>query len=36
MNTYESLVNYCKVHGTTLVAVSKTKPNSAIEGLYIR
>ena len=34
MNTYESLVNYCKEHNTALVAVSKTKPNSAIQALY--
>ncbi|MFT4535168.1 MAG: pyridoxal phosphate enzyme (YggS family) [Saprospiraceae bacterium] len=34
MNTFESLVNYCKEHNTTLVAVSKTKPISAIENLY--
>lgn len=34
MNTYQSLVEYCGEHNTTLVAVSKTKPNSAIEELY--
>jgi pyridoxal phosphate enzyme (YggS family) len=34
MKSYESLANYCKEHNTTLVAVSKTKPNSAIEELY--
>jgi len=34
MNTYQSLVEYCAEHNTTLVAVSKTKPNSAIEKLY--
>ncbi|MFT6333894.1 MAG: pyridoxal phosphate enzyme (YggS family) [Saprospiraceae bacterium] len=34
MNTYESLSNYCKQNHTTLVAVSKTKPNRAIEELY--
>ena len=34
MNTFESLANYCKEHNTTLVAVSKTKPNSVIEELY--
>ena len=34
MNSYQSLVNYCEEQNTTLVAVSKTKPNSAILNLY--
>lgn len=34
MDTYEALNKYCKEHQSTLVAVSKTKPISAIEELY--
>ena len=34
MNTYQTLKDYCTNHTTTLVAVSKTKPNSAIVDLY--
>jgi len=34
MNTYQTLKDYCTNHTTTLVAVSKTKPNSAIMDLY--
>ena len=34
MSTYESLLSYCKEHSTTLVAVSKTKPNESIAELY--
>jgi pyridoxal phosphate enzyme (YggS family) len=34
MNTYQSLSNYCIENNATLVAVSKTKPNSTITELY--
>lgn len=34
MNTYQTLLDYCQIHNTTLVAVSKTKPIEAIQELY--
>lgn len=35
INFYQSLSSFCQQHGASLVAVSKTKPVSEIEKLYV-